>query len=258
MLERLNVIKYRVYAHDINAHFNPDVEGTLLATVADTAFMINNGGLRQFYVIRAVDTDNKSGLSQRVGKYGFNLVTAEKPRYNYLSLPLETIISNAKEMAQAVGTGIKVVLKLEAHTNGFSKYYLPDLDFPIPPLALETGMPVLVQADQAAPDSWFYTGDVPAAQSLQFLLNKVHKSSYNEIILPLDKTAITDADQLAQDIGGVDVVLKIDPDGKGFSHYWLPGIKFGNPMTPFTIQPGEAVLIQVNQSAPAIWPTYSN
>ncbi|MBN2355080.1 hypothetical protein JXO59_03145 [candidate division KSB1 bacterium] len=258
MLERLNVIKYEIFAHDSKAYFNPDVEGTLLAAISDTAFMINNGGLRQFYVVRAADTDNKSALSQRVGKYGFTLVTAEKAKYNYLSLPLETAISNAKEMAKAVGTGIKVVLKLQASTNGFSTFYLPDLDYPLPPFAVHSGMPILVQADQEAPASWFYTGDVPPEQSLQFILSKLHKSSYNEIILPMDKTAITDADQLAQDIGGVEVVLKIGPDGKGFSQYWLPSIQYGNPTTPFTIQPGEAVLIQINNSAPSVWPTYSN
>ncbi len=258
MLERANVIKYKIFAHETKAHFNPDIEGTLLATVADTSYMINNGGLRQFFVIRAIDTDNKSDLSQRVGKYGFNLVTAAKARYNYLSLPLNTSISNAKQLAQAIGTGVESVLKLDPQTNGFSKFYLPTIDYPLVPFALATGQPVLIQANLNAPMSWFYTGQVPAEKSVQFALSKLYRSSYNEIILPLDKTAILNADQLANDIGGVDVVLKIGPDGKGFSYYWLPSIKFGNPMTPFTIQPGEAVLIQVNSSAPSLWPTYSN
>lgn len=257
-LERLNVVQYEVFAHPTNAYFNPNSEGALLATVADTSYMINSGGLRQFYVVRAIDTDNQSGLSRRVGKYGFNLVTAAKTKYNYLSLPLETAITNARELAQAVGSGIKVVMQLDGATNGYSKYYLVDLNYPTPPLALHTGMPVMVQADSKAPATWFYSGNVPAANTLQFHLNKNFKSSYNEIILPLDKVGVTNAEQLAQDIGGVDVVLKLGADGTGFSQYWLPSIRFGNPMTPFTIQPGEAVMIQVNKTAPAIWPNYTN
>jgi hypothetical protein len=254
-LERAGTIAYDIYMHETNPYFNPESAGTLLATTADTSFMVNAGGLRQYFVIRAKDTDNKSGLSRRVGKYGFDLVRSSKPRYNYISLPLDTDISNAKQLAEAIGSGVKVVLQLDHKTNGFSTYYLPELNFPTTPFAIHSGMPVLVQADLTAPESWFYCGTVPVAGALQFSLSTAFKYTYNEIILPLDRQEITDADQLAAEIGGVDVLLKLSSDGRGFSQYWLPALKFGNPMTPFSIAPGEPVLIQVNKTAPALWPT---
>jgi hypothetical protein len=256
-LERAGTIAYAVYMHESNPYFNPEAEGTLLATTADTTLMVNTPALRQYYVVRATDADNESGFSRRVGKYGFTLVTAAKPRYNYLSLPLETGISNAKELAQAIGSGVKVVLKIDHATNGYSTYYLPELNFPATPFAIHSGMPVLIQADETAPTSWFYCGMVPDAGALQFSLSTQHKYTYNEIIVPLERPDITNASELAAEISGVEVLLKVAPDGRGFSQYWLPSLNFGNPMTPFSVAPGEPVLIQVNKTAPALWPTYS-
>jgi len=119
---------------------------------------------------------------------------------------------------------------------------------------LKSGMPVLVSASPTAPTAWFYSGAVPATETVQFALVKGDKYMYNEIILPLDMTAITTADQLAQNIGGVEVVLKIDPATNAFTKFWLPGIKYGDN---FAIQPGEPVLINVNKNAPSVWPDYS-
>jgi len=256
-LERTGTIRYRVYVHDSKPYFDPDVEGTLLAATSDTTLMVNSETLRQYYVVRAVDSDNYSALSRRVGKYGFALVRAAKPRYNYLSLPLESPIRNAKDLAEAIGSGVKVVLQINPATNGYSTYYLPDLNFPATPFALHSGMPVLIQADDTAPEKWFYCGAVPNPGELQFRLSTTAKYTYNEIIVPLDRPEITNASQLAAEIGGVEVLLKVGADGRGFSQYWLPSLNFGNPMTPFSVAPGDPVLIQVNKTAPAVWPTYT-
>lgn len=256
-LERAGSIAYKVFMHETNPYFNPDDEGSLLATTADTSLMVSTEALRQYYVVRAVDADNQSGLSRRVGKYGFSLVTAAKARYNYISLPLETEISDARELAEAIGAGVKTVLKIDPATNGYSIYYLPELNYPATPFAIHKGMPVLIQADESAPASWFYCGAVPEAGELQFALSREHKFSYNEIIVPLDRPDITNAAELAAEIGGVEVILRIGADGRGFSNYWLPSLNFGNPMTPFSVAPGEPVLIQVNKTAPALWPTHT-
>ncbi len=255
--ERPGAIKYEIYRHETKAYFDPASEGALLAVTADTSYFVNAGGLRQFFVIRATDTDNHSSWSRRVGKYGFTMASATKPRYNYLSLPLETSISNADELAQAVGSGVKVVLQVNPATNKFSTYYLPDLKFPVVPFALHTGMPVMVQVDQTVPAEWFYSGLVPTEESVQFELSRAFSASSNEIILPLDKPEITNANELASDVTGVTAVMKLDPAGTGAWQYWLPALNYGNPMTPFSIVPGEPVLIQVNKSAPAVWPSYA-
>ena len=254
-LERAGTIAYDIYMHESDPYFTPGSSGTLLTTTQDTSFMVSSGGLRQYYVVRAKDSDNYSALSRRVGKYGFELVRATKPRYNYLSLPLQTDISDAKELAAAIGSGVKVLLQLNPATNGYSTYYLPELNYPATPFELHTGMPVLVQLDNTAPEQWFYCGAVPEAGTQQFHISTNFKYTYNEIIMPLDRKDLNDASKLAAAIGGVEVILKLGADGTGFSQYWLPGLNFGNPMTPFSLAPGEPVLIQVNKTAPALWPT---
>ncbi len=244
-------IKYEILSHATNAYFDP-AQGTLEATVTDTSYLMNGEQLRKFFCVRAVDTDNKSVESKRTGKWGFQMYRGQDNRYNYLSLPLETTFKKASDLATDV-TGLAALHQLEAATNGFSKYYLPAINFGSN-FTLKSGMPVLVSASPTAPTAWFYSGAVPATETVQFALVKGDKYMYNEIILPLDMTAITTADQLAQNIGGVEVVLKIDPATNAFTKFWLPGIKYGDN---FAIQPGEPVLINVNKNAPSVWPDYS-
>ena len=251
-MPEITPVKYELFSNNSKAYFNPATEGTLIATLSDTTYMVNSEDLRAFFCVRAIDSDNQSELSDRVGKYGFHLDRGENSVYNYISFPLHNSFENAKGLANKF-KGIEVALQLEERTNGFSKYYLPDLNFG-QNFELHVGMPLLLSLKKSAEASWFYSGRVPAAESVQFALNRSAAGSYNEITVPLDKTNIKTADDLAKDIGGVEVVLKLNPETNGFSQFWIPSIKYG---TNFEIAPGEAVLINVNNSAPAVWPTYS-
>jgi len=249
--EELYGIRYRVYSHDRDAYFNPLTQGTLEATVDDTSMMLSTEHLRKFYCVLAVDSDNASAVSPRKGTYGFALSRGEINHYNYLSLPLENeTINSARDLAEQIGE-VEALLKLEHATNGFSRFYLPAISYG-DNFATAHGMPVLVSLNPSAAPRWFYTGSVPPAGSVQFVLNKdASGTRYNEIILPLDRSDITTADQLAREIGGVEAVLKIDPETNGFSVFWLPEIQYG---ANFEIEPGEPVLIGVNASAPDVWP----
>ena len=252
-------VSYQVYSHSSKAYFDLDTEGTLEAAIGDTAFTINTDELSKFFCVRAIDSDNKSDLSARMGKWGFAVRRDSKlecrlPVYNYLSLPLNNAsISNAKTFAENV-SGLAAVLKLDPSTNSFSKFYLPAIKFG-DNFSLSGGKPVLVSADNTAPEKWFYTGAVPAPKSVRFTLNNSAAGRYNEIIVPFDKTNIKTADDLAKDIGGVDAVLKLDPATNSFSKFWLPAIKYGEN---FSVKPGEAVLINVGTKAPSTWPVYTS
>ena len=246
-------VNYEIYSHTTNAYFDPDNDGVLEATVSDTSYMYNGEAIRKYFIVRAIDSDNKSSITERKGKYGFTVSTGDNPIFNHLSLPLETSsITNAKTMAAAV-EGVLTVLKLDTLTNGYSTFYLPTVNYG-DNFDLSAGMPVLISASNATPENWFYTGSVPAKKSVQFKLNNAAAGSFNEIMVPLDRTDLNTADKLAKDIGGVTVVLKIDPETNGFSTFWLPAINFGDN---FTIEPGEPILINVNTEAPNIWPVYA-
>jgi hypothetical protein len=245
-------LKYQIYSHSSNAFFNPDVEGTLLATVNDPSYLLSVDQLRLYLCVRAVDSDNKSVVSSRVGKYGYQLTKGEKPTFNYLSAPLQnSSLKKAKDLAKSIGDGVDVLWKLSSSTNAYSIYYLPNISFGTN-FDIKTGAPVIAQVNADAVTPWFYTGNVPAQGSVQFTIYKnAGKTVYNEITLPLDKINIKTADQLAKDIGGVEVIWKLDPATNSFSKYWLPAVKYGEN---FAIEPGEAVLIGVTNAAPDVWP----
>lgn len=245
-------LKYQIYSHSSNAFFNPDIEGSLVATVNDPSYLLNVDALRLYLCVRAVDSDNKSVVSSRVGKYGYLLTKGNKPTFNYVSLPLQNAnLKKAKDLARDIGTGVEVLWKLSSTTNAYSIYYMPNISFGTN-FDIKTGSPVITQVNGEVATSWFYTGAVPAMGSVQFIINKTDgKTVYNEITLPLDKTNIKTADQLAKDIGGVDVLWKLDPTTNSFSKYWLPAVKYGDN---FEIEPGEAVLIGVTSTAPGVWP----
>ncbi|HOX85050.1 MAG TPA: hypothetical protein PKW76_00265 [bacterium] len=245
-------VQYAVYAHSNNAYFNPLSEGILLATVTDTAYIETGTDLCRFYCVLAQDSDNLSAADKRVGKYGFELNRSHKTAYNYLSLPLENeMLTNAKasNLAEQV-PGTAVVYQLDPVANQFSRYYVAlngfGTNFPI-----HSGMPVLVSSQGSEEPSWFYSGLVPKAGSVSFNLRKNNFFTYNEIIVPLDRADLNTADKLAKAIGGVEVIYKLDPDSNMFNTYYVVSTGAG---TPFAIQPGEPVLLLVNQQAPDVWP----
>jgi len=248
-------VQYQIFSHASKAYFDPEAEGELIITTKDTVFTFTGTERCKYFCVRAIDSDNESEITNRVGKYGFTL---SKPSvvgqtiYNYLSLPLSnTGIGKASQVAAAVG-GVNAVFKLDATTNRFSKVYIPGIsgsrdDFEVP-----TGRPVLVALKNTAPEEWFYTGTVPEAGSVQFALNRDAIGKYNEITVPLNRPAITNALELANAIGGIRAIFKLEPTTNRFSKVYIPGVtgQAGN----FSLQCGEPVLVNATNSSPSVWP----
>ncbi len=247
-------LTYRVYAHPTNPYFNVGDAGvTLLGTASDTFLVLNVDGLRRFYMVVAMDDNNMSGPSNRIGHYGFVLNKGETRKYNHLSLPLsDPSITDARSLAASIG-GVAAVYKLDSTTNAYTTYWLADVgigtNFPITP-----GMACLVNLKSDAPSTWFMVGAVPYPGSVRFKLSKTKTRTYNEISLPFERINLTNAAQLAASIGGVEALYRIDPATNAFTQYWLPAPGLG---TNFPISPGEPVLLLVNQSAPNVWPSGS-
>ena len=160
-------------------------------------------------------------------------------------------MSKASQVAGAVG-GVNAVFKLDPATNRFSKVYIPGIssardDFDVP-----TGLPVLVSLRNTAPEAWFMTGAVPDSGSIHFTLNRDAVGQYNEITVPLDRPTITNALELANAIGGIRALFKLDPATNRFSKVYIPGVtgQAGN----FTLQSGQPVLINATNNTPPVWP----
>jgi len=248
-------VQYEIYAHGANAYFNPDGEGELVMTTVDTSFSYNSSDLRKYFCVRAIDSDNKSAITNRVGKYGFIMSKPTLPTqtaYNYLSIPLRnSAITKASQVANLVG-GVVAVMKMDPATNRFSKVYIPGISRPRDDFEISIGMPVLVAVNNTATADWFMTGVVPDSGSIHFALNRDASGKYNEITLPLDKINIHNALELANAIGGIRALLKMDPSKNRFSKVYIPGIS--RPTDNFTIEPGEPLLINVTNTAPPMWP----
>jgi hypothetical protein len=154
-------------------------------------------------------------------------------------------------VATAVG-GVNAVFKLDATTNRFSKVYIPGISSSRDDFEVPTGMPVLVALKNTAPQEWFATGDIPEAGSLHFTLNRDAIGKYNEITVPLDRPTITNALELANAIGGIRALFKLDPTTNRFSKVYIPGVtgQAGN----FSLQSGEPVLINATNTTPPVWP----
>ncbi len=248
-------VQYQVFRHASKAYFNPESEGQLVVTTVDTSYMFNSDEQRQFFCVRAIDTDNESAIANRVGKYGFALNKPALPGqtiYNYLSMPLvNSGMSKASQVAGAVG-GVNAVFKLDPATNRFSKVYIPGISSARDNFDVPTGTPVLVSLKNTAPEAWFMTGAVPDSGSIHFTLNRDAVGKYNEITVPLDRPTITNALELANAIGGIRALFKLDPATNRFSKVYIPGVtgQAGN----FSLQSGEPVLINATNNTPPIWP----
>ncbi|MBN1541284.1 hypothetical protein JW992_03990, partial [candidate division KSB1 bacterium] len=248
-------VQYAVYAHANKAYFDPQTEGTLVATVSDTTFTETGTELRRFYCVLAQDSDNLSAAGQRVGKYGFELNHGLKTAYNYVSLPLDNDMlasANASHLAAQI-PGTAVVWQLDPAVNQFSRYYVATNGFGTK-FPVHSGMPVLLSTGETDEPAWFYSGRVPEAGSLSFQLRKDNFFTYNEIMVPLDRPDLDTAAKLAQAIGGVEVVYKLDRESNSFNTYYVASTGAG---TSFPIQPGEPVLLLLNQQAPDRWPLAS-
>ncbi len=248
-------VRYQIYSHGAKAYFDPDSEGELVITTQDTAFSYNGSELRKYFCVRAIDSDNESGIANRVGKYGFTLAKPTVPTqtvYNYLSLPLlNGAISKASQVAASI-TGVSAVFKIDSTTNRFSKIYIPGISSSKDDFEIPVGTPALVSLKSTAPSEWFYTGMVPDSNAVRFALRRDAVGKYNEITVPLHRSNITNALELAKSIGGVRSLFKLDPATNRFSIIYIPGItgQSGN----FSVQCGEPVLINITNSAPPMWP----
>ena len=67
--------------------------------------------------------------------------------------------------------------------------------------------------------------------------------------MPLDRDDLVDADGLAADVGGVDVVARYNAATQDLT-YLLPGLGGVN----FSVQAGHPYILCVDETAPAVWP----
>lgn len=177
-------------------------------------------------------------------------------KYNMIAVPLDSSNQmsgfSASGLAALVGAGVQQVFQLDAATQSFQTWYPPfnfGTDFP-----LTVGGAYWLLLDNTASQIVSFVGDVPPptgqSGAVQFNLIGGSPCVYNDISLPLDKSSITNASELANAIGGVEEVLKFDAANQSFQ-VWYPDFNFG---TNFDTKIGYPYRICLKSSAPTTWP----
>ncbi len=177
------------------------------------------------------------------------LAPAATDNYNFIALPLDSSDSfsyTASGLANYVGSSVSAVLKWDATNQQYITYT------PGGPggFSLETGGAYFLLLDSTADNVLSFVGDVPPQNSISFSFLKDTGSSCqsNAISIPLDQGQISMASDLANDIGGVDAVLKWDATNQQFVTY-TPG----GP-GDFSVSIGYPYFVCLNNSAPTTWP----
>ncbi len=168
---------------------------------------------------------------------------------NAIAMPLDAtnqftaagVNFDADGLATIVGPGVQQVLKWNA-TSGYQTWYPPDQDGDN--FLLTVGGSYRLVLDNTANTIVSFVGDVPAQGAVKFTLVRPTGVGcvINDISLPLDQSAVADADDLAQAIGNVDQVLFWDKDTQGYKT-WYPADQDGDNFTTLIGYPYRVCLL---------------
>jgi hypothetical protein len=249
---------YNIY-RDTYAYFTPaSVYATAVASPYDDAGALGDIADNYFYVVRSACLNGfESTNANRVGEFDYSLVTDPTlDKFNMIALPLDSTGSivpfNASGLAAYVGPGVKQVVRWNSASQSHVGY-VPGFSPPFADFALEIGGSYLLEVDDSVDAVVSLVGNVPPQGSVVFTFigGSSTSCSLNAISVPLDKTSLTRASELALDINGVNQALVWNAPLRVYNGY-VPG--FSPPFADFAVRVGYPYLVCLNDSAPNYWP----
>jgi hypothetical protein len=216
-------------------------------SISDTSFvddltgLIGNTDINVFYSVTATSSNGTdSRLSNIVGEFDFNLKTTPTSSVNDISIPLILSgITQANDL-KAIIPGCEAIGRWNASGQGYEQY-IPGIESTN--FTVSMGLPYYVHASKET--TFTVTG--PITQS-SFNLITTATTSFNHIMLPLEKPHLTQASSLMADIQYCNGVALWNTDLQGFEQY-IPGI----PETDFGIRVGYPYYVNVTQNR--AWPS---
>ena len=197
-----------------------------------------------FYRVTAISGLYEGDPSESCGEYDYSLDLSSNTDFNTVGFPLEVpVITSASDLMAAI-PGCNGVARWDADNQGFEQY-IPDYN--LNNFAIESGQVCFVNV--SADTVWTITGRIV---SPNYTLTTGPTSSFNQILLPLDRTDLQDASDLCADIPNCDAVAQWDASDQGYSDQYDPGV----PGSDFAIEPGRAYM--VNVTASVSWPSASS
>jgi len=205
----------------------------------DTGVTVGNPAVNYFYRVTAIKNTGQGPLSECFGKFDYNLVTTTTTDFNEIALSLHnSAIATAADMMNTIPY-CNSVAKWNAATQGYDQY-VPGLDFTN--FNVVDGYPYYVNV--TAGSVFTLTGVVTDPS---FTLVTTATTDFNEVMLPLDKTTLTTAVDLLNDIAYCNSVAKWNATSQGYTQY-VPGLDFTN----FAIATGYPYYVNVTQGS--VWP----
>lgn len=172
-------------------------------------------------------------------------------KFNTLALALDTGISDASDLVADIESRTTLTVPQVMRWDpayGFTVYDPDDIfsdDF-----GLTVGDPVFVLMEGSTIETYSLVGEVPPQRSVTFnLTGNATTCKFNFISVPLDKSSLTTASALANDIGDVTQISKWDPT-YGFVVYDPDDIFSDN----FAVQIGYPYFVCMTASK--IWPDW--
>ena len=247
---------YRIY-RDTTAYFEPDIVGgnnrigdqiadedpsTPGIQWTDTSVGIGDPETNYFYAVTATGTGGESDPSNRVGVFHYSLQTTATTDFNTIALPLQHFTSPPFKASDVISMlpACNSVAYWDPDLQGYHQYIttIPSSDF-----SLTDGTPLFV--NMTADTVFTLIGKVV---DIDYQLVATSGTSFNNIMLPLNKTSLTSASALMSDIPGCNSVARWNPAIQGYEQYVT-----GLPLLDFEIRPGYPYL--VNVISDVAWPS---
>ena len=245
--ELTDVQGYHVY-RDSQINFPTDVAHRIAVSVSDENPAqsgiqwtdMNGPSGPNFYKVTAVSGIYQSDPSAVLGVVQYPMITTGQTDFNLLGFPLqvEGFLTAANVLSKI--PECNSIARWDADSQGFEQY-LPTL--PSSNFSIHTGQAYFVNMLDT-----FDQRLMGKATDLSYTLVTTPSSSFNLILLPLDRIDISSASELAQDINNCNGVACWDASAQGYTNQYDPSI----PGSDFTVSTGRAYM--VNVTAPTTWP----
>ena len=183
--------------------------------------VLGDAGVNYFWAVTAVSGSVESDPSGKYGEFDYHLITTDKTNYNKIALPLvDPGINKASDLTNIIPNSNSIA-RWDAGQQGYIQYVpiFPDInDFEV-----HVGNPYFVHVTGESVFTLFGEITDPV-----FNLVTTATTSYNDIMLPLQKGSITSAAGLAADIPNCNSVASWDAVNQGYLQYVkdVPSINF--------------------------------
>jgi hypothetical protein len=197
--------------------------------------VIGDAALNYFYIFTLVN-GSEGGNTATIGAFDFALVTTTTTDFNEIALPVNIQgVTNAGELMAAI-PGCNSIARWNAGMQGYEQYvdFIEESNFDV-----SMGYPYYVNIE----DDVVYTlvGEIA---SPVFNLITTSSTDFNEVMLPLDKTAIHTASELMSDIPSCNSIARWSAPMQGYEQYvdFIEESNFGvNVGYPYYVNVDEAV-----------------